>query len=220
MKWPGLVIAAAVVVGVAAPSSAGQVKLQIRDGLVSLEARDATLREILDEWARVGQTRVVNAEKVPVASVTLQLNDVPERQALETLLRSAAGFVAAPRQVQQTSLSTYDRIVLMPGIRPAVVPTTATRAPANQFPGIRDRVVTAPMPVADDEEESGQIQTPPNAALPAGQRPGVPFVNPYTPVLGAQPVSVAPAQPEAQAPPVQRPGMPTVPAQPIKKSQW
>ena len=217
MKWPGLVIAAAVVVGVAAPSSAGQVKLEIRDGLVSLEARDATLREILDEWARVGQTRVVNAEKVPVASVTLQLTDVPERQALETLLRSAAGFVAAPRQVQQASLSTYDRIVLMPGIRPAVVPTTATRAPASQLPGIRDRVVPAPMPAADDEDEPGQLQAPPNAAVPPGQRPGMPFVNPYMPASGAQPASVAPAQPEAPASSAQRPGMPTAPAQPIKK---
>lgn len=216
MKWPGSMIAAAVVVGMAGPSFAGQVKLEIRDGLVSLDARDATLREILNEWARVGQTRVVNVEKVPVGSVTLQLTDVPERQALETLLRSAAGFVAAPRPVLQTSLSTYDRIVLMPGIRPAVVPTTATRPSAGPLPGLRDRVVPPPMTVIDDEGEPDQLQTPAGGG-PAGQRPGMPFVNPYMPASGAQPVSVAPSQPGAPAPSASRPGMPTAPAEPIKK---
>ena len=128
MRWPGSFIAAALVVGIAGPSSAGQVQLTIRDGLVTLEAKDATLREILAEWARVGQTRVVNGESVAGGPLTLQLTDVPERRALDTLLRSAAGFIAAPRPVLQPSLSTYDRIVLMPGVRPAAVPGAAQAA--------------------------------------------------------------------------------------------
>ena len=121
MRWPGSFIAAALVVGIAGPSSAGQVQLAIHGGLVTLDAKDATLREIFAEWARVGQTRIVNSESVIGGPVTLLMTDVPERRALETLLRSVAGYVAAPRPVQQPALSTYDRIVLMPGARPAAV---------------------------------------------------------------------------------------------------
>ena len=37
------------------------------DGRVTISAKDATIRQILAEWARVGQTRFVNAERVSVA---------------------------------------------------------------------------------------------------------------------------------------------------------
>ncbi len=43
-------------------TQAGEVRLAIKDGRVELVARDATLREILLEWERVGGTRIVNRE--------------------------------------------------------------------------------------------------------------------------------------------------------------
>ena len=36
----------------------------MKDGRVTLAANGATVREILAEWARVGQTRIVNGERV------------------------------------------------------------------------------------------------------------------------------------------------------------
>src|SRR5437899_119338 len=93
-----------------APASA-EVQLTIRDGRVTLAARDATVRQILSEWARVGQTRVVNVERIPGGPVTLQLNNVPEDQALDVLLRSVSGYMAAPRPVMVGNLSRYDRIL-------------------------------------------------------------------------------------------------------------
>jgi hypothetical protein len=207
-------LAAALVVGMAGSSFAGQVKLEIRGGLVSLDAKDATLREILAEWARVGQTRVVNAEKVPGGPVTLLLTDVPERQALETLLRSAAGFIAAPRLVPQASLSTYDRIMLMPGLRPAVVPTAAS---ANQPQVLRNRTVLQALSPSDDEDAADQGQATPILVTPAGQRPGgLPFANPYSVTGGVQPVTPPPAEPGALPQSTPRPGMPTAPPPPIK----
>jgi hypothetical protein len=218
MKWPASMLAAALVAGMAGPTAAGQVKLEIRGGFVSLDAKDATPREILLEWARVGQTRVVNAEKVLGGPVTLLLTDVPERQALETVLRSAAGFIAAPRENPQPSLSTYDRIVLMPGMRPAVVPTVGAPAPVAQSPGFRGRTFLQPATPAADEDTTDQNATPQLLNTPAGQRPGgLPFANPYAPTTGAQITTTAPVPP-GMAPPqtVPRPGMPTAPPPPIK----
>ena len=44
------------------------------NGRVTLVAKDVTVREILAEWARVGQTRIVNAEKLTGGPVTLELD--------------------------------------------------------------------------------------------------------------------------------------------------
>ena len=77
--------------------SAGELVLSFKDGRVTLKATDVSLRQILNEWARLGQTRMVGLEKLTGSSLTLELTDVPEKQALEILLRSVAGYIAAPR---------------------------------------------------------------------------------------------------------------------------
>ena len=77
------VLAAGLLVLTAAAASAQQVQLTISNGRVSLFARDATLRQILTEWSRVGQTKIVNLERIPGGPLTLQLVDQPEDQALE-----------------------------------------------------------------------------------------------------------------------------------------
>ncbi len=60
---------AAAVLSWAAPARA-EVQLRIENGLVSLKATNATVREILAEWARVGQTRIVNGERMPGGPIT------------------------------------------------------------------------------------------------------------------------------------------------------
>ena len=42
---------------VAASPSFADVRVTMQDGKVSVVAKDATLRQILTEWARVGQTK-------------------------------------------------------------------------------------------------------------------------------------------------------------------
>jgi hypothetical protein len=221
MRWPGSIVAAALVVGIAGPSSAGQVQLTIHGGLVTLDAKDATLREIFAEWARVGQARVVGGESVAGGPVTLLMTDVPERRALDTLLRSVAGFVAVPRPVQQPSLSTFDRIVVMPGLRPAAVPTVGPATSPNaafQYmspaQAARDRMASPQIITSDDEDQPDQGPTMPVSIGPAGQRPGMILGSPYSPVGGqvGSPPSQQPVLPSAS----QRPGVPTGPVQPIK----
>ena len=68
--------ASSVAAQTAMPSAPG-VSLVIRDGKVTLKAEQASLRQILTEWERQGQVKVVGADKLAGAPVTLTLVDVP-----------------------------------------------------------------------------------------------------------------------------------------------
>src|SRR5712691_7650870 len=89
----------------AASAASADVHVTMQDGRVSIVAKDATVRQILTEWARVGQTKIVNVERVPGGPVTLELTNVTETQALEVLLRSLSGYITAPRAVGVANLS-------------------------------------------------------------------------------------------------------------------
>jgi hypothetical protein len=210
------VAAACVAVGLAAPSIAGQVKLEIRGGLVTLEAKDATLREIFAEWARVGKTQVVNAETAPGGPLTLQFAEVPERQALGILLRSVAGFLAVARTSPLDSASLYDRIMVMPVARPALGGASAGgRAAAQPQQPSRDRIVIPPpMVVADEDEEPQIAPMPGQGAYGGAQQPGMPTFVQFGGVSAANPnapqASPTPRPPPA-AQPSPRPGMVTTP---------
>ena len=45
--------------------------------------------------------------------MSLELNNVPEAQALDTLLRAVSGYLAAPRAVVAPNASAYDRIFIL-----------------------------------------------------------------------------------------------------------
>src|SRR6478672_2787599 len=124
--------AAACLIGTSTASA--DVRLTMHDGRVSIVAKDATVRQILTEWARVGQTRIVNVERIPGGPVTLELDNVTEMRALEILLRPLSGFIAAPRAVAAANLSDYDRIIIMPTLadaRPALPAPAAAPAAAS-----------------------------------------------------------------------------------------
>jgi hypothetical protein len=102
------------VLAFALPANAQQqLSLQISGGRVTLNANNVPVRQILAEWARIGGTKVVGAEKITGAPLTIKLVDMSERQALDIILRNVAGFIAAPRTVATTGASSYDRILVM-----------------------------------------------------------------------------------------------------------
>jgi hypothetical protein len=167
---------AVVLLAVAVPAWAGEVKVSFSNGLVTVVATDASPRQILTEWARLGQVRITNLERLTGGPVTLQMRDVPESQALDTLLRGTAGFVAAPRAATASSsaASRYDRILLMPGLAPAVAATTAG-APAPTPPMNRGRMNVPTFDANDGDmaeimraQRGGMLQPPqqPGAASP------------------------------------------------------
>ena len=105
----------ALLVAAATPplAGAGEFELTIQQGRVTLVAQNAPIQDILAEWARIGQTKIVNGEKLTGSPLTLRLIDVPEEQALETLLRSASGYVVAPRATPISGASRFDRILIL-----------------------------------------------------------------------------------------------------------
>src|SRR5262245_50035564 len=110
-----MLVLAGVAAGVRCASTAfAEVKVSMQDGRVSIVAKDATLRQILTEWAKVGQTKIVNVERIPGGPMTIELTNMPEQQALDLLLRSVSGYMTAPRAVADTHLSQFDRVDVMP----------------------------------------------------------------------------------------------------------
>jgi hypothetical protein len=148
----------------ALPATA-EVQLSLRNGRVTLITRDATVRQILAEWARVGKTKIVNAERIPGGPLTLELKDVPEAEALDVLLRTLSGYIAAPRAtLAPADASVYDSIAVMPTIASAAPRTAATSgAPAPFSPP------PAFNPTPEDDQDNPQ-QRPGN---PQGARPPI-----------------------------------------------
>jgi hypothetical protein len=109
-----LALALLIVAFAVAPCRAGALQLSIQDGKVSIDAQDVTIGQILTEWARVGKTRIVNVERLSGGPVTIKLDAVPERQALEIVLRAVPGYIAAPRATFVANASQYDMILIMP----------------------------------------------------------------------------------------------------------
>jgi hypothetical protein len=159
---------AAVVTSAQAPS----IQLSIHDGRVWLAATNATARQILVEWARVGRTRLDNAEHIPGGPLTLQLDGVPEQQALDVLLRSAGGFMAATRAVAVADASRFDRIIIVPLRTAAKAEVTrsagsqAAEPPPQPYPypqtvletaaspGVQRVIGPDGLPVPDDQEDT------------------------------------------------------------------
>jgi hypothetical protein len=112
MRFNTAIACTAVLLGCAVSASAQAVSLQFNNGRVTLNAQSAPIRTILTEWSRLGGTRIVNGDQVGGAPITLELTDVPERQALDILLRSVAGYVATERQ-GTTGLSTMGGLIIL-----------------------------------------------------------------------------------------------------------
>ena len=157
-------------------ASARDLNLTIVDGRVTLVAQDVTVRQILAEWARIGQTKIVNGDKLIGPAVTLELRDVPEGKALETVLRSAAGYVVAPRTVGATGTSSYDSIVILATSRAPAV----TQAPPSPFIN-RPQQPQPMMPQVTDDDDNdpnesgpgpGPVPGPTGSQFPGPQFPG------------------------------------------------
>lgn len=157
---PRCVFLAAVAAALAAPASAGELKLTMQDGRVTIIADNVPLRQILQEWARVGQTQIVNLDKLPGGNVTLQLVNASERDALDVLLRSANGYIAAPRPAPLVGAAAFDRITIF--VSTKVAPTQSASAappPTFQRPPLQpddDEPIGVAMPAQMVNQNNGQ----------------------------------------------------------------
>lgn len=227
-----LLLTVALSLSAAWPAAAQNLKVDFHDGRVSVEATSVPVRAILNEWGKIGGTKIVGAERISGAPLTVKLINVTEAQALETILRSVAGYMAAPRSTG-TGASRYDRILVM--ATSTVPPPAASNArpapqPSNAFNGTQRFI--PPRQRADNEEQPEREEldeNPPNPPVFTFPQPGtnvnqpgqfqnVP-VNVPQPVSGAPPATTAPATAPQTPVGVPQPGMmvqppPTQPATP------
>jgi hypothetical protein len=179
----------------AAQSSAtSPVSIKFANGNVTLVARDVPVRTILAEWARVGGSKIVNGERVTGTPVTLELTDVPERQALAVLLRNVSGYVAAARPAGQSGTSSFDRIMVLatpPPVQTAAAAQTTARPATTSLP--------APVRFIGGEEEGVEF------FLGNGGNP-----QPTSPTRGNNPAPAPAPAPAATNAPANAPRAPVV----------
>lgn len=200
-------VTAAALLGWGGSAYAGDLKLTMQNGRVTLIAQDVPLRQILDEWARVGKTEIVNADKLTGPSMTLHMIDVPERQVLDILFKAATGYLVTPRLTADAGLSQYHKILVMVPSGPAVA-TTAGNRPVINAPGGSPSMN---MPTSNGEED-------PNANLnqgfgtPVGSRPPETMFNYANPLqLQQQQQQMSPPDAGGMAVPGMSAGPPGVP---------
>jgi hypothetical protein len=156
------------------------VVVAIRDGRATVIAKNATVSEILAAWARTGLTTIVNGDKLTGAPITLELADVPERQALDVILRSASGYIAHVRPTMVANASQFDRVAIMPSsvapressappMAPFPTPTPPFPQPIFQQGGVQRLIGPDGVPVADDQDDA---PPPRRLAVPPGFQPG------------------------------------------------
>jgi hypothetical protein len=174
------VLTVALLVVMAAPALAQQqLKLDFHGGLVSVEATGVPVRTILTEWGKIGGTKIVGAERITGAPLTLKLLNVSEAKALEIILRSVAGYMAAPRSVAAAGPSMYDRILVMATTSAPAQASTARPNPqqpnaaANgpqRFIPPRQRLEQQEPPEQEEPEE--RDENPPNPPVFTFPQPG------------------------------------------------
>lgn len=165
-----ILLAGAFVTMMALPAAGQSVKVSFHGGKVDLNAENATVRAILAEWARVGGTRVVNAERIAGPPITVEFKDTYEQQALESLLRGVAGYMVGQRSIATTPASSgFDRIVILAtsnAPRPSPVTPAVPRPPGPQ------PLRRLPTPIEENQDDN-DVDTGAVAGNPA-PRPETP----------------------------------------------
>jgi len=190
MPFRILVLAGALVgIAAVAPAQVLPLQLQISNGRVTLHAQNVPVRAILAEWTKVGGTRIMNGDSVTGAPLTLDLQSVPERQALDIILRGVSGYVLAARQPGTPNVdvngrviagvSMYDRIMILPT---SVAPRNPPPAVAGTAPGIIRPVVPRQ---GDDQNADDADAAQGNDGVPLGRPVPIP-----RPIVGGVPVGM------------------------------
>ena len=203
MRSQIVIACVALLLGCAASSSAQTVSLQFDNGLVTLNAQNAPVRTILAEWARVGGTRFLNAERVGGAPVTLELTSIPERQALEVLLRAVAGYVVTQRE--GGGVSRLGGVAILPtsaAVR-SPAPVTFGASTVQQQRNVQDDALND----ATDDRPGQRIPTP---VSPFSATPGVTGTPGVIRVVTPGATATTPFGSVTDTPPPGTPGSPAV----------
>jgi hypothetical protein len=168
MKVTRFLVVIGLLLAVVTPAAAQVVNLEFKDGRVKLVTENAPVSLILAEWARRGKTTIVNGERIPGLPATLQLVDVPEREALDIVLRGASGYMMAERDTPMNGVSAFDRILILPTSRVTTtsspLPSPAAQAAQAVQSAIIDDDDDGPPPFVPGQRPTPQL--PPGVRVP------------------------------------------------------
>jgi hypothetical protein len=151
--------------------------LTFNDGKVTLVAQGVTVREIMAEWARRCGCLVQGTDRLTGGStVPMQFEDQPEAAVLESLLRSAGGYLLGPKASGSRGASMYGSVSVFPvshGIAPPSYAPSAPIAAPLVTGGTPDDEIPPVTPVSNPQTPA---QTPPPASPGRPGGPAVPIV--------------------------------------------
>jgi hypothetical protein len=150
-----------------------RLELKFNNGKVTLIAQSVSVREVMAEWARQCGCIVQGTDRL-TGNITMpvQFDDQPEAVVLESLLRSAGGYLLGPRATGSTGASMYGSVAVFPVVRGIAVSSPYSPAAPIAAPlvtgGSPDDEIPPVTPVANP-------QTPPaTPGRPGGPAPGAP----------------------------------------------
>lgn len=206
-----------------AQGAPAQARLQLSfdaDGSVNLVAQNVTVRDILALWAHECGCYIVNGDRLParVIAIPLQFDHKPQDVVLDSLLRTAPGYLLTPRRAGAPGPSNYETIYILAtstavpsasvGYTP-VAPPLAMPVPLVTPGAVDDEI---PPVVAQPAARAPQTAPAPTSTEPArpASPPGgfVPAV-PIVPITPNPPVGAPPASPPSSgSPPSMTPAAP------------
>jgi hypothetical protein len=184
-------------VTLAATSASADVRLAVSHGDVTLFARQASVREILEEWTKVAGTTFIGLEGLSSELITLDLREVPEREALDILLRSASGYIIMPAAADTSIQSQFGSVRVL-ATSTAQPGAPAWRPPMTQ-PVVTGAVVTAQVEEADTANSDVPADLASDEVITTGQDAGAPARSAFQQRPGAASASAA-AQGRPEAP--------------------
>ena len=109
-----LVLSAVLALAVAGDAAAQKLSLRIEQGLVTLDAEDVSVEEVLARWMRTTGLNIVSkGGEGSDLRVSLRLEGVTEREALSAVLRDLSGYIIGERRDPATGLVTVDRLMIL-----------------------------------------------------------------------------------------------------------
>jgi hypothetical protein len=143
------------------------------NGVMSLVATNAPLREILAEWTRKGGTPFPGSERLTGTPLTLEFPHKPETEVIASLLRSASGYIVRDRLTASASPSSIEVVYILatstatssgyspaPAYAPPPQPTTQGNVDSEIAPANPGRAGQAGTPPAPTPDPAAQYQRP------------------------------------------------------------
>jgi hypothetical protein len=135
-----------------------------QQGNVTLIAENVTVSEILAEWTRKGGGQFINGQKLMTTlAVPVRFENRPEAEVIASLLRSAAGYMIAPRPAGSPGPSRFNTLIVPTSTATASASSYSSSPVSSAVPVVSPGAVTDDIPPANPIAASAQDAKPPSA---------------------------------------------------------